>query len=33
MCLCENFGLLKESGQYSTLAPTNLLVVTGSKSL
>ena len=21
MCLCGNLGLLKESGQYSTLAP------------
>ena len=21
MCLCENCGILKESGQYSTLAP------------
>ena len=21
MCLCRNLGLLKESGQYSTLAP------------
>ena len=23
MCLCGNLGLLKESGQYSTLAPFN----------
>ena len=23
MCLCRNLGLLKESGQYSTLAPNN----------
>ena len=23
MCLCGNLGLLKESGQYSTLAPND----------
>ena len=23
MCLCVNLGLLKDSGQYSTLAPYN----------
>ena len=25
MCLCRNLGLLKESGQYSTLAPCGVL--------
>ena len=25
MCLCGNLGLLKESGQYSTLAPKLML--------
>ena len=25
MCLCRNLGLLKESGQYSTLAPHLLM--------
>ena len=26
MCLCGNLGLLKESGQYSTLAPNTALI-------
>ena len=27
MCLCGNLGLLKESGQYSTLAPTTPIMM------
>ena len=26
MCLCRNLGLLKERGQYSTLAPKSLVL-------
>ena len=27
MCLCGNLGILKESGQYSTLAPNTIMNV------